>query len=285
MTATRFKTCLARVLIYEGGISDHPRDPGGLTNQGVTQRTYDAYRRAKKLPTRSVRKMTAAERDAIYRQHYWDTIQGDRLPAGVDSVLFDGSVNSGPKQAIKWLQRALGSAYRGQIDGIIGLGTWAALEATEDHAALIDRICDRRMAFLRALNTWPTFAGGWTRRVESVRRLGKADAAGNKEVAAVAIAGADAKALIEDARTPPSPAPADAATGGGIGAGGIAGTLQTLQDQLTPYSSAGQWITNLVVILGVIGAALAVGGIAYRWYAKRQKARLTDALDMDAVPA
>jgi lysozyme family protein len=283
MTAARFKTCLARVLIYEGGVSDHPRDPGGLTNQGITQRTYDAYRRAKKEPTRSVRKMAAAERDAIYRQHYWDTISGDKLPVGVDSVMFDGSVNSGPKQAVKWLQRALGSAYRGQVDGIIGLATLAAIEETEDYAALIDRICNRRMAFLRALDTWPTFAGGWTRRVDSVRRLGKADVAGNKEVAAVEIVGADAKALIEDARKAPSPAPADAATGGAIGAGGIAGTLQTLQEQLTPFSSAGPWITNLVAILAILGAVLAVGGIGYRWYATRQKAQLADALD--TVPA
>lgn len=97
------------------------------------------------MQPRSVQKLTAPERDAIYRRQYWDAIKGDKLPAGVDYVVFDGAVNSGPKQSIKWLQRALGSAYRGQIDGVIGLATFAALEATEDHDALIDRICDRRM--------------------------------------------------------------------------------------------------------------------------------------------
>ncbi|MHC2488723.1 lysozyme family protein [Sinorhizobium meliloti] len=267
-----------------GGFVNHPRDPGGATNQGITQRTYDAYRRGKKLPQRSVRKLTAPERDAIYRRQYWDAIDGDKLPAGVDYVLFDGAVNSGPKQSIKWLQRALGSAYRGQIDGVIGMATMGALQETEDHDALIDRICDRRMIYLRALDTWGDFAGGWTRRVQNVRAAGKAMADDRKdEVAAVHIAGAEAKARIEDARTVPSKAPADAATGGGIGAGGIAGTLQTLQEQLTPFSSSGGWITTLVVALAVGGALLATGGIAYRWYATRQQARLADALD--AVPA
>ncbi|MDX0427983.1 N-acetylmuramidase [Sinorhizobium medicae] len=281
MATSSFKAALARVLVHEGGYVNHPRDPGGATNQGITQRTYDAYRRSKKLAPRSVQKLTAPERDAIYRRQYWDAIKGDKLPVGVDYVVFDGAVNSGPNQSIKWLQRALGSAYRGQIDGVIGLATFAALEATEDHDALIDRISDRRMAFLKALEPWPVFAGGWTRRVQNVRAIGKA--AGRKDVVAVHIAGAETKATIEDARKAPSPAPADAATGGGIGAGGIAGTLQTLQDQLTPFSAAGNWITTLVVVLAVSGAGLAAGGIAYRWYAKRRAAQLADALD--AVPA
>ncbi|WP_457812029.1 glycoside hydrolase family 108 protein [Sinorhizobium meliloti] len=283
MATSSFKAALARVLVHEGGYVNHPRDPGGATNQGITQRTYDAYRRSKKLTPRSVQKLTAPERDAIYRRQYWDAIKGDKLPAGVDYVVFDGAVNSGPKQSIKWLQRALGSAYRGQIDGVIGLATFAALEATEDHDALIDRISDRRFAFLRALETWEDFGGGWTRRVGNVRAIGKAEATGRKDVVAVHVVGAEAKARIEDARKAPSPAPADAATGGGIGAGGIAGTLQTLQDQLTPFSAAGNWITTLVVVLAVSGAGLAAGGIAYRWYAKRRAAQLADALD--AVPA
>lgn len=282
MAVSRFKTSLTRVLVHEGGYVNHPRDPGGATNQGVIQRTYDGYRRRKKLPVRSVKQLTATERDEIYRQQYWDTIQGEKLPKGIDYAVFDGAVNSGPRQSIKWLQRALGSSYHGKIDGAVGVATLAAVAAHENHAALVDKICDRRMAYLRALKTWPTFAGGWTRRVESVRKVGKAEAEGSREIFKVAhIADSGAKARIEDARTPPSPAPADAATGGGIGAGGIAGTLQTLQEQLTPYSSAGQWIPTLVAILATLGAALAVGGIAYRWYAKRQRARLADALNLN----
>ncbi|MDK1490497.1 glycoside hydrolase family 108 protein [Sinorhizobium sp. 7-81] len=280
MTASGFKAALARVLVHEGGFVDHPRDPGGATNQGVTQRTYDAYRRSKKQRTRSVKAMVAAERDAIYKRQYWDAIKGDKLPAGIDYVLMDGAVHSGPKQSIKWLQRGLGAAYQGQIDGVMGIATFAALDATANHAALIDRICDRRMAFLRALKTWSTFGRGWEKRVASVRAMAKADVERQTiDLKAVEIPNANAKALIEDARRAPSRAPADAATGGGVGAGGIAGTLQGLQEQLTPFRVAGDWITNLVVALAVGGALLAAGGIAYRWYAKRQQTRLADALD------
>lgn len=287
MVASNFKRALGRVLVHEGGYVHHPRDPGGATNQGVTQRTYDAYRRGKGLRLRSVRMLTADERDVIYRQQYWDAVSGDKLPDGVDYVVFDGGANSSPKQSIKWLQRALGAAYTGRVDGVIGIATLAALKETENHDALIDRICDRRMAFLRALDTWGDFGKGWTRRVANVRAIGKSEAAGERDaVAAEAIVGAAAKARLEDARQAPSKAPADAATGGGIGAGGIAGTLQTLQEQLTPFSAAGGWITNLVVILAVSGAVLAVGGVGWRWYARRRERQLADALDLDtAVPA
>lgn len=283
MATGNFKAALVRVLASEGGYVDHPKDPGGATFQGVTQRTYDAYRRGKGMKLRTVRSMAESERDEIYRRQYWDAVQGDNLPAGVDYVMFDGCVNSGPKQSIKWLQRALGAAYHGAIDGVIGLATLAALNAVEDMPALIDRICARRLAFLRALGTWPTFGKGWKSRVVTVGRIGAAMAGGHAAEVAYFVAGSNVKATIEDARKAPSAAPGDAATGGGAGGLGIAGALQTLQEQLTPYSTAGGWITNLVVGLTVGGSLLAIGGIAYRYYAKRKRAQLADALD--AVPA
>lgn len=283
MASGNFKASLSRVLVSEGGFVDHPKDPGGATNQGVTQRTYDAYRRGKGLRLRTVRSMTEGERDEIYRRQYWDAVQGDNLPAGLDYVMFDGCANSGPKQSIKWLQRALGAAYTGTIDGVIGLGTLAALNEVDDVAALIGRICDRRLAFLRALDGWRYFGNGWKARVMNVRSAGTAMAAGNNSERTYFAPGVNIKANIEDARKAPSIATADAATGGGAGGITIAGTLQTLQEQLTPFSAAGGWITNLVVALAVGGTLLAVGGIAYRFYAKRKTAQLADALD--AVPA
>lgn len=286
MAAKNFEDSLAKVLVHEGGYVDDPRDPGGATNQGITQRTYDAYRRGKKQSTRAVRLMTPPERNEIYRRQYWDAVQGDTLPAGIDYILFDGAVNSGPKQSIKWLQRALGSSYHGTIDGVIGLATFAALESTTNYTQLIDRICDRRLAFLRTLDGWPHFGKGWKRRVDNVRAVAKAEVIGGKSpatVLAVPLAGGEAKARIEDARRAPSKAPGDAATGGGLGGLSIAGVLQGLQEELTPYSAAGGWIGKMVIILAVSGALFAIGGIAYRWYANRQQAKLADALD--AVPA
>ncbi|TAZ20785.1 N-acetylmuramidase [Rhizobium ruizarguesonis] len=286
MAAKNFEEALARVLVHEGGYVDDPRDPGGATNQGVTQRTYDAYRRSKKLSTRPVKLMTGPERNEIYRRQYWDAVQGDTLPDGLDYVLLDGAVHSGPKQSIKWLQRALGASYHGTVDGVIGLATFAALGDTTNYSALIDRICDRRLAFLKTLDGWPHFGNGWKRRVANVRAVAKADVLDIKNpstVLAVPLAGGEAKARIEDARRAPSKTPGDAATGGGLGGLTMAGILQTLQEQLTPYSAAGGWIGKFVIILAVSGALLAIGGIAYRWYANRQRAKIADALD--AVPA
>jgi lysozyme family protein len=280
MAVSREKESLARVLVHEGGYVNHPSDPGGPTNKGITQRVYDSYRKGKRLATRSVKAITSEEVAAIYDRQYWDAVKGDQLPAGVDYVVFDGAVNSGPGQSIKWLQRALGPLYTGRVDGILGLGTLAALKAVNNHDSLIDRICNQRLAFLRALKTWRTFGGGWSRRVAEVRLIGKAWASGETPIAASHAEGGQAKGFIEDAKAAPSTAPADAATGGGVAGGGVAGTVQTLQDQLSPYSYSSEWITNVVVILAVISTLLLIGGLGYRWWVKRRSAALADALDV-----
>jgi lysozyme family protein len=271
-----FDRALAKVLIHEGGYVNDPRDPGGETNKGVTRRVYDEYRRGLKLPVQSVKHMTNAERDSIYRMRYWSLIKGDSLPAGVSYVVFDGAVNSGVSQAAKWLQRALGV----KADGVIGPGTLAALRGVNDNDALVAKIIERRMAFLKALKTWKTFGKGWTRRVNDVLAVGQAWASGSVGPEITFVPDGNKKAKIEDAKAAPGKGVADAATGGGIGAGGLAGTLQTAQEQLTPYSAASGWIQNVVVGLVLAGAALTAGGLIYRWYANRKKAELADALDV-----
>lgn len=283
MAASREKESLARVLVHEGGYVNHPADPGGPTNKGVTQRVYDAYRKGRKLATRSVKSITGDEVADIYDRQYWDAVKGDQLPAGVDYVVFDGAVNSGPSQSIKWLQRALGPLYTGSIDGVMGVGTLTAVKAVSNNDALIDRICNQRLTFLKALRTWRTFGKGWSDRVANVRSIGKAWATGETPPAANFAEGGQSKAFIEDARPVPGSGVADAATGAGIGSGGVAGTLQGLQDQLSPLSYASEWITKVVVVLAIASAALVFGGVAWRWYAKRKAARLADALDTGAV--
>ena len=155
------------ILAYEGGFVNHPKDPGGATNQGITQRTYDAYRRRIGHATQSVRLIDNVERDTIYRVQYWDAIKGDDLPSGVDAVVYDFAVNSGPSRAAKYLQRIAGVKH----DGMIGMQTLDAL-ARMDSTQVIGRLCADRMAFLRGLPAWVTFGTGWTRRV-----MGNADGA------------------------------------------------------------------------------------------------------------
>lgn len=279
-----FDRALPHILVHEGGKVDHPKDPGGRTNKGVTQRVYNAWRGKSNLPTRDVYLIDDIEVAAIYRFQYWDAVMGDRLPEGVGYVTFDGSVNSGPKQSIKWLQRALGSLYTGKIDGVMGTITLDAVAAVNDMDALIARIIDRREAFLRALKTWPTFGKGWQRRIDQVEKTGQAWATGSTGPQPTFVGGNE-KAVIEDAKAPPPKAAADGATGAGAGAGGIAVVLQQAQEQLTPYSAAGGWIQNLVVMLIIAGALLGVAGLAFRFYAKRKQGKLNDALDPDPVAA
>jgi lysozyme family protein len=171
----RFEACLAHVLQHEGGYVDHPTDPGGATNMGITRKTLAQWRKVSPwtaLPKTEVRRLTRAEASRIYLANYWSPVGAERMPAGLDLALFDYAVNSGPNRAIRDLQSVLGVV----VDGVAGPKTLAAANA-DDRAATVGALCDRRLAFLQGLTTFPTFGRGWTSRVEAVRRQGLADAA------------------------------------------------------------------------------------------------------------
>jgi lysozyme family protein len=147
-------------LVYEGGYVNHPDDPGGATNFGVTQAVYDAYRKRTGWTPRPVREITSEEVSSIYRSQYWDRIMGDALPSGPDHAIYDFAVNSGVSRAIKFTQRIVGVKQ----DGAMGNVTLAAIKGY-DPVALVQELCEARMSFLRRLKHWPTFRKGWTRRV------------------------------------------------------------------------------------------------------------------------
>jgi lysozyme family protein len=277
MTTNGFARALPRVLAHEGGYVNDPHDPGGATNRGITFRVYDAYRTRKGLPTRDVRAIAAAEVSEIYRLQYWDAVKGDELPPGLDYVLFDGAVNSGPSQSIKWLQRALGTVA---IDGQIGQATLAAVMEHGRPADLVDKICDRRLAFLQALKTWPRFGKGWRARVEGVRKTAKPWALGVGAAPIDAQAKPTHKAPMSDAKTLPGKGAADAATGGGVVTGGLGGALDAARQQLEPLAGASPVVGRIVAGLVIVGIVLTLGGMAYRWWAARKGKQLVDALDL-----
>ncbi|MET0744349.1 MAG: glycosyl hydrolase 108 family protein [Microvirga sp.] len=268
----RFPAALAIVLAYEGGRAEHPRDPGGRTNQGVTQAVYDGFRRRRGLDPRSVHAMATPERDAIYRVQYWDKVRGDELPAGLDLVVFDGAVHSGPVQSVKWLQRALGGIA---VDGAIGEVTLAAASQA-DPVALIGRVLDRRLAFLKALSTWAVFGTGWSRRIAHLRAAASARASGGSAPPPQGFPGGDAKARLADAR---APAPV-AAGAGAAGGGGAAALLAAAQGRIEPYVGTLPWLAFAVAALAVSGAVLLLAGAAYAWHARRRNDALRDALDL-----
>jgi lysozyme family protein len=158
-----YDEALRRLLVHVGGYSNHPDDPGGPTNFGITIFDYRRYVKPD-AGAADVRAMTLDEAKAIYRAKYWDALRGDQLPAGLDYAVFDYGVNSGVSRGAKVLQRILGVAD----DGIVGPVTLAAVKAC-DCKATIAALCDERLRFLQSLRTWPVFGKGWARRVAEVR--------------------------------------------------------------------------------------------------------------------
>lgn len=185
-----FEIAMEWMLAHEGGYVNHPKDPGGATNRGVTQRVYDNYRGRRGLSRRSVRAIEADEIAEIYKRQYWDAVKADDLPAGVDYAVFDYAVNSGPARAIPDLQREIGA----QVDKIIGEETLRLTHA-QDPFDLIERLCQRRMRFLRGLKHWKTFGRGWTARVMGVKDGAQHDDIGVIDRAMVLARGAQAKDL------------------------------------------------------------------------------------------
>jgi lysozyme family protein len=150
-----FDTAFALLLGHEGDFSNHPADPGGKTRFGVTEavaREVGYKGDMRELP------LDLAKR--IYLERYWKPIRADDLPPGIRYATFDAAVNSGPAQATRWLQRALGVT----ADGIIGPKTLTAAYA-QDMNALRLRVLAQRLRFMTNLANWPAFSRGWARRI------------------------------------------------------------------------------------------------------------------------
>lgn len=164
MTTSNFERALSLVLAHEGGYVDHPADPGGATNMGITIGTLRSWR-GHDVTKSDVRNLTRKEAADIYRARYWSVIKGDALPSGVDYCVFDFAVNSGNSRAAMFLQKCAGS----DPDGVIGPATITAV-AKANPETLINDICDRRLGWLKGLRTWGAFGRGWSSRIAGVRK-------------------------------------------------------------------------------------------------------------------
>ncbi len=160
-----FARALKEVLKHEGGYVNHPADPGGATNKGITIATYRKWI-DRDGTIDDLKRITDDQVSKVYRSVYWNAIKGDDLQSGVDYAVFDFAVNSGPSRAAKYLQAVVGADQ----DGKIGPKTIEAVNV-RDPSRVINELCDRRQAFLEALKTFVTFGKGWTRRVAEVRSL------------------------------------------------------------------------------------------------------------------
>ena len=168
MTTSAFQAALPFVLRWEGGYVHHPDDPGGATNQGVTQRVYDAWRAGEGLGKRSVRLVEDDEVRAIYETGYWLPPRCDALRSSLDLVQFDTAVNMGVGRAVRFLQASVGCPVDGQF-GSVTQG--AAAEC--DLASTITAYCNAREEYYRTLvqkrPNLGVFLKGWLNRLEALR--------------------------------------------------------------------------------------------------------------------
>jgi len=162
MAAENYQKCLDMILHHEGGYVNHPKDPGGETNLGVTKRVYEEWG-----GTKDMKDLEVEDVAPIYRKNYWDRIKADELPSGLDLCVFDFGVNAGTGRSAKYLQTLIGTV----ADGGIGPNTLRALDEfiSGQEYGVKDTILKfqaERQNYYESLSTFDTFGKGWTRRVE-----------------------------------------------------------------------------------------------------------------------
>lgn len=157
---------IEHMLKEEGGYVNHPKDPGGMTNLGVTAKVWEEWV-GHPVDEKQMRELTKADVVPLYQRKYWNATRCSELPSGLDLCVFDTAVNSGPGRAVKILQGCLGVT----VDGAIGPRTIAAASQFKDTSLrhLIEDYCSARQAFLISLPTFATFGKGWTARVSRLK--------------------------------------------------------------------------------------------------------------------
>ena len=154
-----FESCLEKILKHEGGFVNHPEDPGGMTNMGITKKVYETFL-DKEVSEEEMRDMPKEHVAKIYRKNYWDKVKADDLPSGVDLCVFDWAVNSGTKRAVCALQESIGA----KVDGVMGPMTLGKVNVYDD-LKLLNVMKEKREGFYRSLTKlFKTFGTGWLRR-------------------------------------------------------------------------------------------------------------------------
>ena len=164
---SNYQKCLETILHHEGGYVNHPKDPGGETNLGVTKRVYEEWG-----GTKDMKDLLVEDVAPIYKKNYWDKMKGDDLPGGLDLCVFDFGVNAGPGRSAKYLQTMIGTV----ADGGIGPNTLKKVaEYVEANGieTTIENFQANRQRYYEKLSTFATFGKGWTRRVNETTDLAK----------------------------------------------------------------------------------------------------------------
>lgn len=272
MSLTNWQASLGIILKEEGGNDDDPRDPGGRTSRGIIQREWDVFRANNPGRPADVWKASDDDVATIYHLQYWEPYC-DKLPSGVDLVFFNASVNSGLKQATKELQRGLGNI---KDDGMMGMLTFNAVAACTDISGLIQRMCEKRRDFYKALSTFPTFGKGWLARTDRIEqaaismvRVSTVQA----ETVSKAYPDIDSKPALPEITVSPKASGDDAdettlspESSGTVsaGSGTVAGALSQIQTQLTPFADTIKVVQYILITVAIAGVIYMTYGIIKR---------------------
>jgi len=156
-----FNQAFVDLLGHEGAYANNPADKGGETMWGITLSTarLNGY-------VGPMQDMDQATAKRIYARNYW-LADFDHLPYKIAFAVFDGAVNSGVPQSVRWLQRALALAD----DGKFGPLTLAAATKADPGRLLLAYHAER-LDFMTRLSTWPIFGKGWARRIAANLKAG-----------------------------------------------------------------------------------------------------------------
>jgi lysozyme family protein len=161
---SNWPTSLALVLKSEGGFVNHPSDPGGMTNLGVTKKVWESWVKHP-VDEAEMRALTPELVAPMYKAQYWDACKCDDLPRGIDYAVFDSAVNMGASRSAKLLQSTLGVA----ADGIVGPET-IGVATNADPDEFLEKFSAAKEQFYRNLPTFEHFGKGWLRRVSEVKQ-------------------------------------------------------------------------------------------------------------------
>jgi lysozyme family protein len=144
------------ILLHEGGLVEHPSDPGGLTNWGISLRAYHWLGRA------GILRLSREQAGRLYQRDYWAPLRASDMPPEIACAAFDSAVNQGPGTAARLLQRAAQVAQ----DGKIGPVTLKAIRDRRE-AVLREFMALRAQRYSEDRN-FRVFGLGWMRRVTAV---------------------------------------------------------------------------------------------------------------------
>jgi lysozyme family protein len=258
MVAQNFNAALRYVLKDEGGNDDDPRDRGGRTSRGITQRVYNSWCKLRNKPEGDVWLASDADVRAIYYDQYW-LPYCDKLPPGIDYLFFDISVNAGRQRAVKTFQKALGVT----VDGMMGEVTRSAIMNHEDHLALIREVSEVRRNFYRNLEQFPIYGRGWLNRTNHCEDGALALASGASSFDKPPAPGKPSK---DEKPAGPTVNPETSGSAAG-GMGTITVILQQMKEMLEPY----QYIIKPVMYITL---ALTVAMVLYTGWSFYKKSKI-----------